>query len=53
MKSLDFFFEYECITTPDAAERIGQAWDIIFSLILEDSKTEEQVKETDSDIEPC
>jgi len=53
MNSSDFFFEYEFVATPDSAERIAQAWDIIFSLILEDSKTEEQVKETDSDIEPC
>jgi len=51
--SSDFFFEYECITTPDSAERIVQAWDIIFALILEDFKTEEQTKQTDSGIEPC
>ena len=48
-----FTFEYEYIPTPDTAERIVQAWDIIFALILEDFKTEEQMKETDSGIEPC
>ncbi len=53
MKSSDFFFEYEFTATPDSAERIVQVWDIIFALILEDFKIEEQVKKTDSGIEPC
>jgi len=51
--SSDFFFDYEYIATPDAEECIVQAWDIIFALILEDFKTEEQGEETDSGIEPC
>ena len=32
----DFSFEYEYIPSPDAEERLAEAWDIIFALILED-----------------
>lgn len=32
----DFSFEYEYIPSPDAEERLAEAWDIILALILED-----------------
>ncbi len=32
----DFSFEYEYTPSPDAEERLAEAWDIIFALILED-----------------
>jgi hypothetical protein len=41
-ESDDFLFEYFHIPSPDAEERIAQAWDIILALILEDYETELQ-----------
>jgi hypothetical protein len=38
----DFFFEYQYEPCPDAEERLAQAWDIIFSLILEDYQAEQK-----------
>ena len=32
----DFSFEYEYTPCPDAEEKLAEAWDIIFALILED-----------------
>ena len=40
--NLDFFFEYEYDPCPDAEERLAQAWDIIFALILEDYQNEQE-----------
>jgi hypothetical protein len=40
--SLDFSFEYQYNPTPDAEERIAQAWDLILALILEDIKSEQE-----------
>lgn len=39
----DFLFEYEHIPSPDAEERLAQAWDIILALILEDYENEVQI----------
>jgi hypothetical protein len=36
----DFLFEYEYIPSPDAEERLAQAWEIILALILEDYENE-------------
>ena len=36
----DFSFEYEYTPCPDAEEKLAQAWDIIFALILEDYENE-------------
>lgn len=38
----DFTFEYEYEPSPDAEERLAQAWDIIFALILEDYQAEQE-----------
>jgi len=38
----DFVFEYEYNPSPDAEERLAQAWDLILSLILDDIKAEQQ-----------
>ena len=38
----DFSFEYEYIPSPDAEERLAEAWDIIFALILEDYENEKR-----------
>jgi hypothetical protein len=40
--NLDFFFEYQFDPSPDAEERLSQAWDIIFAMILEDYQSEQQ-----------
>ena len=50
-----FTFEYEYIPTPDAAERIVQAWDIIFALILDDYRSEQEQEGEDTYLgsEPC
>jgi hypothetical protein len=40
MNSSDFLFEYEYIPSPDAEERLAEAWDIILALILEDYENE-------------
>ena len=37
----DFLFEYFYTPCPDAEERLAQAWDIIFALILEDYENEQ------------
>jgi hypothetical protein len=45
----DFIFEYEFNPSPDAEERLAQAWELILSLILEDLKSEQQLEpESDS-----
>ncbi len=46
----DFVFDYEYIPSPDAEERLAQAWDLILALILEDYENEQ---ETTSESEPC
>jgi hypothetical protein len=46
----DFLFEYQFSPTPDAEERLAQAWDLILTLIIEDLKSE-QLPEPES--EPC
>jgi hypothetical protein len=38
----DFLFDYQFIPSPDAEERLAQAWDLILTLILEDIKSEQQ-----------
>jgi len=38
----DFVFEYEFNPSPDAEERLAQAWDLILALILDDIKAEQQ-----------
>jgi hypothetical protein len=38
----DLLFEYKFIPSPDAEERLAQAFDLILSLILEDLKSEQQ-----------
>jgi hypothetical protein len=48
--SLDFVFEYEYTPSPDAEERLSQAWDLILALILEDFENEQK---TDSESETC
>ena len=40
MKASDFLFEYIQDPAQDAEERLAQAWDIIFALILEDYENE-------------
>ena len=50
MDSPDFIFEYEFSPTPDAEERLVQAWDLILNLILEDLKSEQQ---PEPEGEPC
>jgi hypothetical protein len=39
--STDFLFEYQVNPSPDAEERIAQAWDLILALILEEIKSEQ------------
>jgi hypothetical protein len=53
MMSSDFFFEYEYTPSPDSVERLEQAWDIIFALIVEEIQTEEQEKLDDLENEKC
>jgi hypothetical protein len=48
----DFLFEYEYIPTPDAEERLAQAWDIFVALILEDYEEEQQAANS-KDTETC
>ena len=44
----DFSFEYEYVSSPDEEERLSQAWDIIFALILEDYENElREIKESE------
>jgi hypothetical protein len=38
----DFPFEYFYTPSPDAEERLAEAWDIILALILEDYEKEKQ-----------
>ena len=38
----NFSFEYLYTSSPDAEERLTQAWDIILALILEDYENEKQ-----------
>jgi hypothetical protein len=45
----DFLFEYQFIPSPDAEERLAQAWDLILSLIYEELIAEKQLK-PESDI---
>jgi hypothetical protein len=42
MDSPDFIFEYEFSPSPDAEERLAQAWDLILALIIEYLKSEQQ-----------
>jgi hypothetical protein len=48
----DFLFEYEYIPSPDAEERLAQAWEIILALILEDYQNELQRVDS-SESETC
>jgi len=50
MDNPDFLFEYQYTPSPDAEERLAQAWDLILTLIIEDLKSE-QLPEPES--EPC
>ncbi len=38
----EFLFEYQYSPSPDAGERLAQAWDLILALILEDFENEQQ-----------
>ncbi len=38
----EFLFEYQYSPSPDAEERLAQAWDLILALILEDFENEQQ-----------
>ena len=38
----EFLFEYQYSPSPDAEERLAQAWDLILALILEDYEQEQQ-----------
>ena len=42
--------EYEFNPSPDAEERLAQAWDLILALILEDLKAEQNKPEPGSEI---
>jgi hypothetical protein len=37
----EFLFEYQYLPSPDAEERMAQAWDLILALILEDFEKEQ------------
>ena len=37
----EFLFEYQYSPSPDAEERLAQAWDLILALILEDFEMEQ------------
>jgi hypothetical protein len=50
MDNPDFVFEYQYTPSPDAEERLAQAFDLILALILEDIKTEQQ---PEPEIETC
>ena len=48
----DFSFEYKYMPSPDAEERLAEAWDIIFALILEDYENDiREAKELEA--KPC
>jgi hypothetical protein len=38
----DFPIEYQYTPSPDAEERLAQAWDMILALILEDFENEQK-----------
>jgi len=40
----EFLFEYQYSPSPDAEERLAQAWDLILALILEDYEMEQDDK---------
>lgn len=42
----DFLFEYQYSSSPDAEQRLTEAWDLILALILEDYEGEQ-----DTDLE--
>ena len=48
----DFLFEYFYTPSPDAEERLAEAWDIILALILEDYENELQGVDS-SESETC
>ena len=37
----EFLFEYQYSPSPDAEERLAEAWDLILALILEDFEKEQ------------
>jgi len=46
----DFVFEYEYIPSPEAEERLAEAWRIILALILEDYENEiREIKNSESE----
>jgi hypothetical protein len=45
----DFVFEYEFNPSPDAIERLAQAWDLILTLIIEELKFEQNQPESESE----
>jgi hypothetical protein len=48
----DFIFEYHYTPSPEAEERLAQAWEIILALILEDYENE--LRETQIlEVEQC
>ena len=53
MMSLDFFFQYEYVPSPDAEEELAQVWDIIFALILEDIQIENKETLENLESEKC
>lgn len=44
MNGLDFVFEYEYSSTPEAEEQLAQAYELILALILEDYENEQKTK---------
>lgn len=53
----DFSFEYEYTPSPDAEERLAQAWEIILALILEDYENDireaKKLETENSESEKC
>jgi hypothetical protein len=44
VNSSDFLFEYLHEPSPDAEEKLAQAWDLILALLLEDYENEQREK---------
>ena len=40
----EFQFEYQYSPSPDAEERLAQAWDLILALILDDFESEQHAE---------
>ena len=48
MSDPDFVFEYQYTPSPDAEERLAQAWELILTLILDDLIAEQTHSEKES-----